>query len=112
MFFKLIICGERFYQELPLQDDTNELKIGTEKDCKIRINRALAQSDFEVSIYKNEGNWKIRCIKNSALVVPSGGLMPEAWFEVGSRFSVYINGSSRELFSVELYVDFPVKNKD
>ena len=67
MFFKLIICGERFYQELPLQDDTSELKIGTEKDCKIRINRALAQSDFEVSIYKNEGNWKIRCIKNSAL---------------------------------------------
>lgn len=112
MFYKLVICGERVFQEIELTDKTDSFLIGTGKECKVQINEALMGIDFQIGIYKDEKGWKI---KGSDLVVLKDSrqsIVDDCYLSVDDRIIVNEKDNDREILRLDFYPFFPVKNSD
>lgn len=110
MYYKLVICGERFYQEIELTDKTVDFQIGTSKECKIRINKALIPRDFQINIYREGDAWKLKGSEAVTLKKSDDQEINDYLLAVGDKISVFADGQEHELFRIDFYADFPVKN--
>lgn len=110
MYYKLVICGEKFYHEIELTDETDSFRIGTYRKCKIRINKAIAKKDFEIDICRENAIWKVKNLGMITFKATDKIEQEEYSFKVGEKLGIYMEGIEHELFFMDFYPDYPIKN--
>ena len=96
MYYKLVICGEKFYHEIELTDETDSFRIGTYRKCKIRINKAIAKKDFEIDICRENGIWKVKNLGMITFKATDKIEQEEYSFKVGEKLGIYMEGIEHE----------------
>lgn len=109
MNYKIVLCADRFYQEIELSNETKSFKIGTTKDCEIRLSENLIPEVFEIRVEK-EREWRLLCSHDIQIRTNSGEEKHCCIPSHGERLKVYHSNYKKELFCIDYYRDFEVKN--
>lgn len=115
MDYKLILCGNRFYQEIELDVATESFMIGTTKECKIRFNKSRVPMDFVITVELEDTQWVLRCSEGTYFRTVNGNRGPACAPKPGNKLFVCAEGDNqeeKELFRIDFFVDFPIKTKD
>lgn len=112
MNYKLILCGDRFYQEIILEEDRDQLKIGTEKECDIRFSKTRISASFTIVLVRVQENWEIQCSEEIYLKLSNVSRVRKAMPQPGERTMVCLTEGDKEVFGLDYYLDFPIQTKD
>lgn len=112
MDYKLILCGDRFYQEIALKENTDQIKIGTARDCNIRFSKTRISVPFTITLVRIQENWEIQCSEEIYLKLPNVSKVQKAMPQPGERTMVCLAEGDKEVFGLDYYLDFPIQTKD
>lgn len=62
--YKIILSGKHIYKEIELAQNAQQVKVGTELGCDVRLHRGLFFEPFELVFVNAEGNWNVYCSDN------------------------------------------------
>ena len=111
MNYKLVLCGVGFLQEMELKEEDALYSIGTSKGCIVRFDQNRIGEDFKVNILNNNGTWKFVADSGVAFLFEEKECK-ELTTKPGDKISVLSLSSKRELFTIDFFVDYGLKNVD
>lgn len=112
MNYKIILCGDRFYQEIKLEENRDRLKIGTEKECDIRFSQTRISRPFAIDLIQMQEGWEIQCSEEIYLKLSNVSRVRKAMPQPGERTMICLSEDDKEVFGLDYYLDFPVQTKD
>lgn len=59
--YKLIITNDTLYKEIELQETMNEITIGTQYDCDVKLRKNMFLSQFKITLKYIKEKWQIYC---------------------------------------------------
>lgn len=109
--YKIILSGKGLYKEVELPADTEEVTVGTETFCDIRIHKDLFFEKIVLTLFCEKDSWSIRCEDN--LYLSGGGVqrLLAKSLKHGDILSVRYGCSGSEALSLEFLLDFDSKNR-
>lgn len=111
MNYKLVICGVGFLQELELKEKDKGCAIGTVKGCIVRFDTRRVGEEFLIELNSGETGWRIKA--TSGVFFECNGKRFEDYpAKHGDKLHVCSAKNEKELFTIDYYIDFGVKNND
>lgn len=104
--YKVVISSRNIYKEIDLAPDLNEVRVGTETTCDIRLRKDLFFEKIELTFVKNNGAWSLFCSENLYLDIGDVRKLLTKNLVHGDIFSVKYQNSNNDVFAVEFLIDF------
>lgn len=104
--YKLVLSNKNLYKEVELSTDENELRIGTNIDCQVRLRKDLFFEPLELTIIKKNFNWTILC--SDGFYISLGDvrkLLSKDLFH-GDSLSINYQNSNNEALHIDFLIDF------
>lgn len=104
--YKIIISNKNLYKEVELGVDSEQIKIGTEQDCDIRLRRELFFERIELVFMKDQEEWSMLCSENLYVSVGDVRKMLTKSLNHGDSLEVKYQESNNTVFSLDFMIDF------
>lgn len=104
--YKIIISNKNIYREIELTKDTENLKVGTDVDCEVRLHKNIFFEKIELSFIKNGEEWSVICSDNLYLTVGDIRKLMTMSLSHGDTFEVRYQESNNLAFNVSFLIDF------
>lgn len=104
--YKVVISSRNIYKEIDLAPEFNEVKVGTETNCDIRLRKDMFFEKIELSFVQNNGAWSIFCSENLYLDIGDVRKLLTKNLVHGDIFSVKYQNSNNDVFAIEFIIDF------
>lgn len=108
MNYTLSIYSNRVYKEVQITEETNNLSIGTHKDCQIRLKREKYLSDFRINIIRQGEILVASCTDSSYFDVEGNKSIREVVTQLipGSKIKVCYSESGIPFLTIGFSFDF------
>ena len=104
--YKVVISSRNIYKEIDLAPEFNEVKVGTETNCDIRLRKDMFFEKIELSFVQNNGVWTIFCSDNLYIDIGDVRKLLTKNLVHGDIFSVKYQNSNNDVFAIEFIIDF------
>lgn len=104
--YKVVISSRNIYKEIDLAPEFNEVKVGTETNCDIRLRKDMFFEKIELSFVQNNGTWSVFCSDNLYLDIGDVRKLLTKNLVHGDIFSVKYQNSNNDVFAIEFIIDF------
>ena len=113
MNYRVTLFGKQLYKDISLQNElSHKLKIGTTKECHVRLAKEQVYTDFVVRVVEKDGAWSMQADDTVYLKRREENGLYINDLVPGDIISVYCSQPDKLLFTVEFSVDFEEQNKD
>ena len=111
--YKLIIAGTTLYKEIELNESMNEISIGTQYDCDVKLRGEQYLTKFKITLKQINENWFIRC-SDSLYMTEVGQIRKFIAKKMthGDDLSVEYEGKSFQVFQLTYMLDFDQQHQD
>jgi type VII secretion protein essC len=109
--YKITIRYKNIYREIPLNEDTKVIRIGTFGKCAVRFDRSQFFENFFAEIIEDNGKWLLNCSEN--IYISPDGIMKLSVKEMnhGDTILLKYQTSNQEILSIGFLIDFDSENK-
>lgn len=104
--YKIVISSRTIYKEIDLAPEFNEVRVGTETDCDVRLRKDMFFEKIELSFVQNNGSWSLFCSENLYLDIGDVRKLLTKMLVHGDVFYVKYQNSDNDVFAVEFLIDF------
>lgn len=104
--YKLIISNKNLYKEFELPVDKEEIKVGTNMDCILRLYKDLFFESIELTFVKNNNLWSLFCADNLYITSGDSRKLMTVSLKHGDIFSIKYQNSDSDAFTIEFLIDF------
>lgn len=104
--YKLIITGRNLYKEIELEGETNQLKIGTDVSCDVRLQREDFFEKIELLLIKRDVSWVVICCDNLYMTIGDVRKLMTRQLKMGDVLEVKYQSSNNTALALEFYIDF------
>lgn len=104
--YKIIISNITLFKEIELTPECEQIKIGTNLECDIRLRKELFFEPIELLFTKTEDRWLVQCSDNLYLSVGDIRKLMTKNLEHGDSFEIKYYESDISLFNVDFVLDF------
>lgn len=110
--YKLIISNRTVYEEIDVNPEAEQFRIGTGIDCDYRLRKESFFGKFELLLSQKNGAWSIRCPEE--LYIAVGDVRKRTSLELshGSEFTVKYSDTDTEILKGYFTIDFEYDTKD
>ncbi|MCL1976208.1 MAG: type VII secretion protein EssC [Firmicutes bacterium] len=111
--YQIILFGKKVYRELELSKESEALiKIGTTKECRVRLNKAIFFEEFELVLQGDGADWQLSC--GNDLFFTTDGILKITYkaLEHGDHLIVKYSKTNAELFQIDFTIDFDNAQSD
>lgn len=109
--YKVTISNNNLYKEIELDQDCQQLKVGTGIDCDVRLRKELFFGPVELLFVRNGEAWSILCSDNIYLTAGDVRKLMTKKLDHGDVLEVRYQESDIQLFSLSFALDFDYENK-
>ena len=104
--YRAIIYSKGIYQEIEMKPRQGTVRIGTTKECDIRLNTNLFFEKIMLAFVYEEGKWKAECAGN--LYFADGSVLKRQTLELdnGMKFSLCYIESGADVFQIEILYNY------
>lgn len=106
--FRLIISRKDLYKEIELNENINNLLIGTNSNCDVKFRKSSFFENIEINLFRNNKGWNIACSDNLFLSVGDVRKLITKELNHGDILFVKYQNSSAEALKIEFLIDFNV----
>lgn len=111
MNYKIVLCGVGFLQEFELKEKETAYSIGTSKGCIIRFDTRRIGEEFQVDMRAENNAWKF-IASSGVIFMLEEKESSEILAKPGDKICVYSVETKKELFTIDFFVDYGLKNID
>ena len=104
--YKAIVSSRNIYKEIDLSFEYNDVKVGTETDCDIRLRKDMFFEKIGLTFTQHNGEWTVFCSENLYLDVGDLRKLITKKLVHGDVFFVKYQNSNNDVFAVEFLLDF------
>lgn len=104
--YKVTISNNNLYKEIELDQDCQQLKVGTGIDCDVRLRKELFFGPVELLFVRNGEAWSILCSDNIYLTAGDVRKLLTKNLVHGDLLEIKYQESDQYVFSLEFYIDF------
>ena len=104
--YKVILSSKNVYKEIELTPDAQQVRVGTDIDCDIRLGKNLFFGKVEILFVKTEKGWTVRCSDNLYLTVGDIRKLISKDLHHGDTLEVKYQDSDIFVFSLDFLIDF------
>lgn len=104
--YKIILANNNLYKEIELSQEAQQIKVGTDVECDVRLRKDLFFEKIELLLVKNAGEWSIHCSDNLYLTVGDVRKLLTINLKHGDVLEVKYQESDNVVFSLEFLIDF------
>lgn len=104
--YKIILSNNNFYKEIELTEELQQIKVGTDVDCDVRLRKELFFGKIELSFVKNKDVWTVMCSDNLYLTVGDIRKLVTKNLNHGDILEVKYQDSDNFVFSLDFVIDF------
>lgn len=104
--YRAVIYAKGIYQEIEMKPEKGAVRIGTTKECGIRMNASLFFENIMLAFVYADEKWKAECSGN--LYLTDGSILKRQALELenGMKFSLCYIESGAVVFQVEILYNF------
>ncbi len=105
--YKIILFNKQLYQEIELTEEQKEIvRIGTTKDCTLRLNKDKFFMDIDIEVQNMQGSWQI--ISNNSVYFTKDQIMKYSILnlENGDEIEVRYPDQTFCIFRIGFYYNF------
>lgn len=104
--FRAIIFSRTLYQEVELKPEKGSVRIGTTKECDIRLNAEQFYESIMLAFVYEERKWHAECSDN--IFIAQETVLKKQMLEIynGVKFSLCYSESGSEIFQIEIVYNF------
>lgn len=110
--YKITISNKNIYKEIELSSSINQLKIGTNSNCDVRLRKDMYFEEIELIFQKNEDKWSVFCSDNIYLNLGDARKLITKVLEHGDELFIKYQNSDYDVFSMSFMLDFDYKTKN
>ena len=110
--YKITISNKNIYKEIELSSSINQLKIGTNSNCDVRLRKDMFFEEIELIFQKNEDKWSVFCSDNIYLNLGDARKLITKVLEHGDELFIKYQNSDYDVFSMSFVLDFDYKTKN
>lgn len=109
--YKITIKCKNLYREIPANEDSKVIRIGTFGKCVIRFDSSQFFENFYAEVVNNNGKWLLNCSEN--VYISPDGIMKLSVKELnhGDKILLKYQSSNQEILSIGFLIDFDSENK-
>lgn len=104
--FRAIIFSRTIYQEVELKPEKSSVRIGTTRECDIRLNAEQFYESIMLAFLYEDGQWHAECSDN--IFIGQETVLKKQSLEIGNgtKFSLCYSKSGGEIFQIEIVYNF------
>ncbi|MBC8060467.1 MAG: type VII secretion protein EssC [Clostridiaceae bacterium] len=111
--YKIIIFGKNIYREYELSNSENDLiKVGTTKNCQLRLNKDSFFGEFEFDLVKTNEGWQLNGGESVYFTVDGVMKIYSKDLFHGDEITTKYQNSNGEIFKINFFIDFDVIEKN
>ncbi len=110
--YQLIVCAERFYQEIDLRPDGKDISIGTDKGCDIRFGEGRLSDRMNASITHYKDTWRLNCSEQMGIIDDNDDITDTYTFHSGDHIEIVNKRDHQKLFTLLFFISFEIINKN
>ena len=110
--YKITISNNNIYKEIELDQECQQLKVGTDIDCDVRLRKELFFGSVKLLFVRNGEEWSVFCSDNIYLTSGDVRKLLTKNLVHGDSLNVRYQESDQYVFSLEFYIDFDYENKE
>ncbi|PID82957.1 MAG: type VII secretion protein EssC [Clostridiales bacterium] len=104
--YKIIISSRTLYKEIELPKTVNNLRVGTNTDCEVRLRKDLFFGDINL-LFVNDGvNWLLYCSDNLFITPDDTIKLMSTKLKINEILKLKYQDSNNEVFSLEFTFNF------
>lgn len=104
--YKVILSSNTIYKEAELSVNDQQVKVGTDLDCDIRLRKELFFTPIELKFTRKDSDWEISCCDHLYLTVGDVRKLMTKKLEHGDILELKYQDSDNLIFSLEFLIDF------
>lgn len=104
--YKITLSSNTVYKEIELAPDAQQIKVGTDVDCDIRLGKDLFFGKIELLFVKNGNEWLVHCSDNLYLTVGDIRKLMTKNLVHGDILEVKYQESDNLVFTMDFHIDF------
>ncbi len=104
--YKIIISNKHMYKEFELPADKNEIKVGTDISCSLRLHRDMFFEPIELTFTKASNRWSLFCSDNLYFSLGDSRKLMTLSPNHGDTFTIKYLESNNDVFDIEFLIDF------
>lgn len=104
--YKIILSNRSVFKEIELDVEVNQVKVGTGKDCDVRLHKELFFGSIELLFIKQDDKWSIICSDNLYLSVGDARKLITKNLEHGDSIEIKYQESDNVVFELDFFIDF------
>lgn len=104
--YKIVLANNNLYKEIELSQDAQQIKVGTDVECDVRLRKDLFFGKIELLFVKSGGEWSVHCSDNLYLTVGDVRKLLTVNLKHGDILEVKYQESDNTVFSLDFLIDF------
>lgn len=104
--YKITISNNNIYKEIELDQECQQLKVGTGVDCDVRLRKELFFGPIELLFVRSGNGWSVLCSDNLYLTAGDVRKLLTKNLIHGDALEIKYQESDQYVFSLEFYIDF------
>lgn len=109
--YKIILSNNIFYKEIELGNNIEQLKVGTNIKCDVRLRKEFFHEQFELLFKRNESGFSVYCSDNLYLTFGDARKLIVKDLKHGDSLEVKYQESDYFGFKLNFLIDFDENNK-
>lgn len=110
--YKVTISNKNIYKEIELSSSINQLRIGTNSNCDVRLRKDMYFDEIELIFQRNNDKWNVFCSDNIYLNLGDARKLITKVLDHGDELYVKYQNSDYDVFSLSFMLDFDYKTKN
>ena len=104
--YRAIIFSRTLYQEIELKPESGSVRIGTTRECDVRLNVEQFYESIMLAFIYEDGRWHAECSDN--LYISQESVLKKQMLEIhnGAKFTLCYSESGGEIFRIEVIYNF------
>ncbi|OUP41483.1 type VII secretion protein EssC [Pseudoflavonifractor sp. An187] len=104
--YKITISNNNIYKEIELDQECQQLKVGTGIDCDVRLRKELFFGPIELLFMRSGEGWSVLCSDNIYLTAGDVRKLLTKSLVHGDSLEIKYQESDQYVFSLEFFIDF------
>ncbi len=104
--YKIVFANNNIYKEIELSQEAQQIKVGTDVECDVRLRKDLFFDRIELLFVKNNGEWSVHCSDNLYLTVGDVRKLLSINLKHGDVLEVKYQESDNVVFTLDFLIDF------
>ncbi len=104
--YKAIISNKDINVEVELGSEIQSVRVGTEKNCDVRLHRSQFFGSIELVFIQDNGEWTLQCSDNLYIDVGDVRKLLSKSLNHGEQFAINYAMTGSKVFFVEFVIDF------